>query len=370
MRFSCQQSALSEALNNVSRGAAVKSTLYVLEGIRLRLTPESTLQLTGYDLETGIQTEIPVSEGDRDGVNEVVVNNRLFGDMIKRMPGDTVTVEIDDQLSTHVSGGGAEFRITSMPAKDYPDIPQVDMANAFELSQGTLKEMVGQTIFAVAVTDTKPILTGELFHIEDNMFKLVAIDGYRLAIRSEITTLENTVKFVVPAKTLKELSNLLKDEKEELCTIAPGRKHIIFTVGNYRVISRLLEGEFHNYQGSIPDNCPTEVEIDTRIFIGCLERCSLLINEKLKAPVKCTFSPLGVEMVCETELGKFNEIIKAGVTGPEVTIGFNCRYLLDALKASGESKLKLSITNGLSPMKISPMEGNSFTYLVLPVRLK
>lgn len=366
MKFSCRQAELNEALANVSRAVAQKSPISALEGIKLFLN-KNELELTGYDLEMGIQTKISVTSDD---VGECVLNSKLFGDIVRKMPYEILEIEIDEKLTTIIKGEKAEYKILAMAANEYPSIPDIDMGDNFSVPQPLLKNMINQTIFAVAVMDNKPILMGELFDILDHNFNLVSVDGFRLAVRSERIESDNHYNFVVKAKALSEVSKLLKDDDKEMVTMHLSKKHIIFEIGKYMVLSRLLEGDFHNYKGSIPAEHSTEVIINTRDLINSLERCSLLINEKAKAPVRCLFKDGVVKISCSTTLGKLNEDFTADMTGPSVEAGFNCRYLLDALKASESDKVRLQLNGGLSPMKIVPMEGDSYIFLVLPLRLR
>lgn len=366
MKFICKQSVLNEAVNNVSRAVPVKSPVTALEGIKIYLD-KNILELTGYDLELGIQTKIEVESEDH---GEFTVNAKLFSEIIRKMPSETVSVEINDKLKATIKSGDAEYNILALPADDYPSMPDYDTSDSISISQGLLKNMINQTIFAVSVSDNKPILTGELFDIDSGIFNLVAIDGFRLAVRTEKMNTEDKHHFVVKAKALTEVSKLLKDDGESAVNMYLTRKHIVFNIGGYMVISRLLEGEFHNYKGSIPQNHTTEIVINTKSLIASLERCSLLIVEQTKAPVKCSFGDGQVKISCSTSLGKLNDVFPADITGNKVDIGFNCKYLLDALKASESDKVKLLLNGGLSPMKIVPIDGDSYTFLVLPVRLK
>lgn len=366
MKFICNKQSLYEAINNVSRAVAVKSTISALEGIKVTLNLD-TLILTGYDLEIGIKTELDVISEDR---GEFIIGSKFFSDIVRRMPAEEVTIEVDENLGAKIYGGVTEYNIVVLTAEEYPDIPEFDNNDCFSVPQGILKNMINQTIFAVSTNENKPILTGELFDVKDGEFNLVAIDGYRLAVRNEKTPNFSDRKFVVPAKALKEISNLLKEDDNLDCNIFYGKKHIIFDISGYKVISRLLDGEFHNYRGSIPASSTTEVIIKTRDFISSLERCSLLINERAKAPIKCIFDNGEAKISCHTIIGKFSDSFTVDIAGPMVEIGFNCRYLLEALKATESDKVRLLMTNGLSPMKIVPLEGDEYTFLVLPVRLK
>ena len=192
------------------------------------------------------------------------------------MPTEEIEIEISDNFTVTITGGATQYTISAISAEEYPQIPEFDENDGFSISQALLKNMINQTIFAVATNDTKPILTGELFEIENGEINIVAIDGYRLAVRTEKIQCEKDFKFIVPSKALNEVSKLLKDDEDLQCNINICKKHIIFEISGYLVISRLLEGEFHNYKGSIPPASSIEVIVKTRDFIDSLERTSLL----------------------------------------------------------------------------------------------
>ena len=352
MKFLCKQTELNEALTNVSRAVPQKSTISALEGIKIYLNKNS-LELTGYDLELGIQTKIEVSSED---IGDCILNSRLFSEIIRKMPSETIEIEIDDNLTTTIKGENAEYKIQALPADEYPSIPDCDTGDNFTVSQAMLRNMINQTIFAVAVTDNRPILMGELFDIMDHNFNLVAIDGYRLAVRSEKIESDNHYNFVVKAKALSEISKLLKDDEKEQVTMHVSKKHIMFEIGSYTVISRLLEGEFHNYKGSIPTTHNTEIILNTRDLTDSLERCMLMDGT--------------VKLSCSTILGKLNDEIKVDHSGSSVEVGFNARYLLDALKATESDRVKLQLNGSTSPMKIVPLEGDAYVFLVLPTRMR
>ena len=366
MKIICSKQALYEALVNVSKAAADKSTIPALEGVKLSLE-RSVLTLTGYDLELGINTSIPVESADS---GELVVNSRLFSDIVKRMPADDIEINISETLAVTIKGGATEYSISALSAAEYPSIPEMYDGDEVRLSQGVLKSLISETIFAVSTNDTKPILKGELFEIADNCLNVVAIDGFRLAVRTESVKRDEPMKFIVPSKTLSEVSKLLKDDEDIDCAIRVTKKQVVFDFSGYTVFSRLLEGEFHNYRGSIPQNSATEVIISKRELIDCLERASLLINERIKMPVKCMFDNGELKVTCSTTIGKINDGIPADISGPKIEIGFNCKFLLDPLKVIKDDKIKLLMNGGNLPMKIVPTEGGEYTYLVLPVRLK
>lgn len=366
MKLICNKQRLYEALINVSKAAADKSAIPALEGIKFSLS-DSTLWLTGYDLEIGIKTSLDVISADKQ---DIVVNSRLFSEIIKKMPTDEIDIEVNENMVMTIKGGITEYTISVINADEYPGIPDFYTDSRITVPQSVLKEMINQSIFAVSQNDTKPILKGELFEIKDNELNIVAIDGFRLAVRTEAVKSENDFKFVVPSKTLNEVSRLLKDDDDLSCDILVSKKQVVFDFSGYTVFSRLLEGEFHNYRGSIPNTSVTEVVIDKKELISCLERASLLINEKIKSPVRCMFDNGALKLSCQTAIGKIFDEITADISGPKIEIGFNCKYLLDPLKVIPDERIKLLMNGGNLPMKIVPINSSEYTYLVLPVRLK
>ncbi len=384
MKFRCNKTKLYEAIINVSKAVASKSNITALEGIKLSLDKDN-LELTGFDMELGIRTIINVISDDQ---GELVVNSRLFSEIIKRMSSDDVDIEIDEKLNVTICGNNTQYNISAIPADEYPVLPQIDSDKSIDIPQYILKNMIDHTNHAVSTNENKPILTGELFDIEDGLFRMVAIDGFRLAIRTEKIMCTEKAHFVVPSKTLNEVSRLLtkgdqpkqndndteksSDEvvSEELCRIFTDNKHITFEISGYYIISRLLEGEFHNYKASIPDNFNTEVILRTRDFAESIERCSLLINEKNKSPVRCIFENNSFKIDCKTSIGKINDSIDGEIFGENIEIGFNNKFLTDALKACDTDKIKLQLLAPNRPVKIVPITGDSFMFLLMPIQLK
>ena len=365
MKFLCSKQSLYEAVINVSKAVSEKSTLPTLEGIKFKLE-NSLLELTGYDLEIGIRTTITVKSDDS---GSFILNARLFSEMIKKMPDMEVLVEISENLQVTVSGGTTTYNLFATAADEYPELPAKDSEEKILITQPVLKEMINQTKFAVAVSDIKPILKGELFEIEEGTITLAAIDGYRLAVRYEPVKCDKTIKFVVPSKTLVEVTGLLSDNDDDSVNLYLSPKHIIFEINGYMVYSRLLEGEFHPYKSAIPSSCTTEVIVDRKNLIATLDRAMLLINERTPSPVRCYFDNNCIKINCSTPLGKITDEIPADISGPAIEIGFKCKFLLDPLKVINEDKVKLQMSGSLLPMKIVPCEGDKYTYLVLPVRL-
>lgn len=365
MKFICSKQSLYDAMVNVSKAVSERTNLPSLEGIRFVLE-ENKLELTGYDLEMGIRTNVEVRSSDK---GSFIINAKLFSEMIRKMPEEDILVDVSESYQVTISGGVTRYNLFATSADDYPELPGVNGDVRIGMTQPVLKQMINQTKFAAAVVDTKPILKGELFEIENSALTLVAIDGYRLAVRYEPVKYDSNIKFVVPSKTLTEITGLLSDNEEEIVYLCPSSKHIIFEIGSYMVFSRLLEGEFHPYKTAIPASSSTEVIVDRKDMIYTLERAMLLINERTPSPVRCYFENDHIKINCSTALGKITDEIKADVTGPVIEIGFKCRYLLDPLKVIPDDRVKLQMGGSLLPMKIVPVDRDDYTYLVLPVRL-
>lgn len=366
MNILCEKLELIEAVGNVQRAVSTKASLPALEGILLR-AQGNTLYLAGFDMELGISTTIPATVKEP---GEIVLSARMFGDIVRKMPGEHLSIIADSKYNTIIRSDVTEFAIMGMSAADYPEIPQVEDGVSFSLSQTVLKSMIRQTIFAVAApTDPRPIYTGTKFEILPDQLRLVSVDGYRLAMRSEPMNNDSTLDFVVPGKTLQEILKLLKDE-EKTCSLIVGRRHIIFEIEGYAVISRLLDGEFMAYDKIIAPDVTSTVNVNARAFMDAVDRVSLVINDRLKSPLVCEFRDDAIAVSCSTPLGSANDSIPAAISGQDEEIGFNSRFLLDALKNSESDEVKIELAGSLKPMKVLPKEGNAFLFLVLPVRLK
>ncbi len=366
LKLVCDKQDLISAVGNVQRAVSSKSSVSVLEGILLRANARQIL-LAGYDLELGIMTSI---EADVVTPGQIVLNARLFGDIVRKLPGTEVILETDERFQVVIRSGDAVFSIMGIDASEYPEIPTVTDGEEVTLSECVLKSMIRQTLFAVAQTDIRPVHTGVQFTVADHKLRLVAVDGSRLAIRCEEVSAEEDTEFVVPGKTLNELLKLLGDGEED-ATLRVGQQHILTEVGGYSVISRLLDGEFLAYQKAIPPQVATEIRVNTRALTEGVERASLVINDRVKSPLVCRFGEEGITVSCTTPLGSAKDCVAVNaIEGDGEEMGFNSRFLLDALKNAETDEVKIQLNGAVSPMKILPVEGDSFLFLVLPVRLK
>ena len=364
MKISCLRTDLANAVSNVSRAVSTKASIPALEGVLIKAY-DGKLNISGYNLEIGITTDV---EATIQNEGEIVVSAKLFLDIVRRLPEEIVMIETDDRMVTYITCGQVDYQIVGMSSVEYPDLPSFEQTDGITVSSKIMREMIRQTVYAVSENTAKPIYTGSLFEIEDGVFKIIAIDGYRMAIRSENVDSDSRNAFVVPGKTQLEVLKLLTDDEENVDIII-GQRHITFQVRNYRVISRLIEGTFLDYKTTIPSDVKTELVINTRTIINSVERMSLLNNDRVQSPVRCKFSGNEIRLSCASAVGRANDVISVDIIGDDVEIGFNNRYLLDALKNTDTDEIMLVLNGPVAPMIIKPVKGDSFLSIVVPMRL-
>ena len=364
MRFRCMRSDLSFAVGNVSRAVSAKATIPALEGVLIKAY-DSKLEISGYDLEIGIVTEIEASVLEE---GEIVVSARLFNEIIRKLPEEIVNIETDERMITYINSGSADYQIIGINSAEYPELPNVEELNSFTINAEIFKNMIRQTVFAVSDNMAKPIYTGSLFDIDGGIFRIVAVDGFRMAIREENVESDVTAKFVVPGKTQNEILKLITDVKKDV-SVTVGQRHIALRIENYSIISRLLEGSFLDYKTTVPKTAATQFVINTRILASSVDRMSLLTSEKLQSPVRCSISADQIKLSCSTTVGRANDMIPVSVSGNDVEIGFNNRYMLDALRNTDTDEIRMILNGSLAPIIIKPVSGDSFTFLVVPMRL-
>ncbi len=367
MRFTCEKNMLVTGLNIASRAVAQKSTLSVIEGILCKAG--LGLSLTGYNMETAITYEI---EADVSDPGECILPAKLFGDIIRRLPEGPVTVVVDENFKVSIRAGYASFNISAESSEDYPELPDVNEGRAVPIPQCRLKELISGTIFSVSENQGRPIHTGVKFEVTDDAITAVAVDGFRLARRTwhpESGT-GREMNFVVPSQGLKEVEKILTDSEEE-AAFTLGLKHILFQVGSATLICRLLEGDFLDWRRVVPSNCPIQLVANVAEISSSVERVGLMVSEKYKSPVRCVFGHNELLMRTNTTIGAAEDRCSIAGDGKELEIGFNVRYLSDALRAVPSEEVTLELTNGLSPIVLTPADDKQdYAYMVLPVRIK
>ena len=367
MKFSCEKALLQAAISTTSRAVSPKSSIPALEGILLEAG--SDLRLTGYNLETGIRTSVPADIREE---GTLVLGARLFGEIVRKLPDDIVTFQSENYM-VNIKCGMSEFNILGTDPEEFPELPTVEYQNSLILPQSRLKAMISQTLFAVSDNESRPIHTGSLFEVDSEGLTIVSVDGYRLALRHESIDKKEgaeTFSFVVPGAALSEVEKICSDV-DEPASVTQGARHVMFKVGDTMLVSRRLEGEFLAYRQAIPSNNTIHVEGETRALLSSIDRVSLIISDKLKSPLRCVFDSNLLKISTKTAIGDAYDECPLSGNGGGLEIGFNNKYLMDALKAAPADKVRLELTTGVSPCVILPTEGEeNFLYMVLPVRLK
>ena len=367
MKFTCNTRELSDAVSNVMRAVSTKVTIPTIEGILIECGSD-TLSLTGYDFEFGINTTLQANVTEPGAI---VINAKVIGDIIRKLPDGNVTVDTSG-TSVSIISGAAQYNIMGIDADDYPELPSVSGGYPLFLNEAVLQGMVNQTLFAVADNESsKPVHTGLKFELTLNQLRLIGVDGYRLAIRTETVKYDGEdISFIVPKKTIRELIKIIGSDTEKNIQISVGKRHIIFEVEDYSIISRLLEGDFLDYNAAVPKTSTTTVLINTNDAVSCIERTIPVIENNSKNPIRCLFDNDEMRVSTVSSRGRFVDRTHANCSGDRVEIGFNSKFILEALKAADTDQVKIELGGSISPAKILPVKDESFLFLVLPMRLK
>lgn len=367
MKIVCNTASFTEICLNVQRCVPTRSVMPHLEGILIRTLDDDQLKISGFDLDLGITT---VSDVRVLEPGAMVLNARTFCDILRHLPGEDVQISCDEKNICMIRSGEVEYTVISLKADEYPELPTVNEENAFRIKQGVFKTMIRQTAFAVLTDDSKAVHRGIKFEISPGLIRLIGLDGYRLAIRNEFIEYNDApFSFIVSAKNLNEVIKFIPDGEDAFMKITVGSKHVCFTVGDYVMIARRLEGDFLDYKSAVPTAKSTTVRVNTKQMIDCIERTSIIITEKMKSPLKLVIDDDMIRISCVTALGSANDKLDVSIDGKRVEIGFNNRYLLDALRSCETDEVLLQMNGAYAPALILPPEGDAFTYLILPVRI-
>ena len=367
MKFICSRERLMEAISIVQKAVATRSTLPILDGILIEANEGAGLKLTGYDLETGIECQV---EADVPESGSLVINARMFGDIVRKLPEDIVSIENTGNLSVTIDSGSSHFSIKGIRADDYPKIPTVEESARLNMKQNELKDLIRQTIFAVSTDESRPVLNGCCFVSDGKTVEMVAIDGFRLALRrAESETPLPEMKFIIPGKALNEVGRILQSIDAPV-DIYPSQNHIMFDTGRVKLVSRLIQGDYMNYKSIIPQTVETTVLISPKAMLDAVERAALVISsEERRFPVRlATPDPDTLVVSANTDIGTLREEISISMTGNKIDIDFNPRYFLDALKVIDDEQISIVFNGSMGPCVLKPVESQEFAYLVLPLR--
>ena len=365
MKLICSKSNLLHGVNIVSKAVPTRTTMAILECILIDASANE-IKLTANDMELGIETKI---EGEIAERGVIALDAKIFSEIVRKLPDSDVTIETDASFKTTITCEKAKFNIVGKSGDDFSYIPYIERNEPIVMSQFTLKEVIRQTIFSIADNDNNKLMTGELFEIEENDLKVVSLDGHRISIRNiELKNNYSHKKVVVPGKTLQEVSKILPGSAEDEVSIFLTDNHIVFEFENTTVVSRLIEGEYFKIEQMLSSDYETKVKINKRELLDCIDRATLLVKEGDKKPIVIEIKDNSMELKIDSAMGSMNEEIDIEKDGKDILIGFNPKFLIDALKVIDDEVIHMYLMNPKAPCFIRDDEEN-YTYLILPVNI-
>jgi len=363
MYFTCNRSALTNSINIVQKAVSSRSTLPILQGILLSVEQDKLI-LTGTDLEITIRTEMEVKSSEN---LRFVVDSKLFGDIIRRLPDEEVTITLKENNLAEIRSGKARFKISVMNPEEFPETPKIENAFMISLESDLVEDMIRKTIFSISKDDIRQVLKGGLLEFEDGLY-LVTLDGYRMSIRFEKMEGLNRFKMIIPGKTLDEILKII-DDTEGNINIGVSNNHACFELGSTVIYSRLIEGEFINYKQLIPSSYNTRIKINTRWFYDSLERASIVLREEKSNVVRFYINEGFLKILGNTEVASVEEEVPIELFGDRMEIAFNPRYFMEALRVIDDEEIYIDFTTNLSPCVIRPLKGEKYIYIILPIRI-
>ena len=366
MKFTCNQQMLAKALNIVSKAVTARTTIPILRGILLEVTDEHKLKMSASDLDITIEETIDIEEGEKGAI---VVQAKLFGDIIRKLPNAPVSITLDGE-NLNIECLNSDFKIVGLSADEFPNIVNVENNEKnIVFNKNLLKEMIRKTSFAASIDESKGVITGILIELKDNQVNFVAIDGYRMAITREAMTIEENNNVIISAKIMNEINKILSEVEEEDVNIILNEKRAVFIIGSVKIVLRLLEGEFIHYKDVIPKESKIRVKVNRNSLMESIERASLLSKEGKNNLIKLSIEDYEVTITSKSEEGNVKETVQIEKEGDNLDIGFNAKYVLDVLKSIDDEEVYMLFNTGITPCLVRPVEGNSYDYLILPVRI-
>ena len=370
MKIVCYKDKIMKALNSVVKGVASKTTMPILEGILIQ-SNDNEIKLTTYDLEIGIEY---VMECNVIEQGSTVVNAIMFSEIIRKLPDTEIKIELNSNNLLEIECEGSLYKLATMNPDEFPELPKIEIENSIEIDQNLLKNMIRKTIFAVSTEESRPIFTGCLFEIENNKLSLVAVDGFRLALRTIFLTKQsNNFRAVIPGKTLVELNKIINDSYEPI-KIGVSKNQALFEMDNCKIVTRILDGEFLNYKNVIPNNWETRIRVNKNNIQNSFERISLIssssVEKEKKYPVKVQVDIGKITILCTNQTGDAKEELYVSTEGKNLEAGFNPKYFLDSLKAIDDEEIYIEFGSNISPCLIKSVENNDYVYMILPFILK
>lgn len=363
MKIICSKSNLLKSVNIVMKAVPGKTTMPILECILIDAS-SNEIKFTTNDMELGIETKV---EGEILEKGIIAIDAKIFSEIVRKLPDNDVTITTDEKMQAVITCEKAKFNISGQSGEDFSYLPYVEKNDSITLSQFTLKEVIRQTIFSIAANENNKMMTGELFEVNGNILRVVSLDGHRISIRKiELKDSYPNKKVVVPGKTLIEVSKILSGETEDEISIFFTENHIVFEFANTVVVSRLIEGEYFRIDQMLSSDYETKVEINKREFLDCIDRATLLVKEGDKKPIIIAIGDGSMELKINSQIGSMNEQIDISKEGKDILIGFNPKFLIDALRVIDDETITIYLVNPKAPCFIRD-ENQSYIYLILPV---
>ncbi len=363
MKFTAAKSDLMNGISIAIRAVPSHTTMNILECILIQARG-GDLTLIANDMEMGIETHV------KAGVEEsglIAVEAKMFSEIIRRSPEEIIVFESDSNYNIRISSGKAKFSIGGRSGEEFTALPSVEMDDSITLSQFTLKSLIQETIFSISNNENSKVMTGELFEIREDILRVVALDGHRIAIRRvALKEAFDNKKVIVPGKTLQDISRILSGEMDELVKIYFSKNHIVFEIPGTRLVSRLIDGEYYNVDQMISTDYQTKVTVNRSMLMSCADRAALFVREGDKKPIIFDIEDQEMQLSIDSPLGSMSENLDIKKEGHDIVIGFNPRFMLDALKAISDEEVSIYLMNPKAPCFIKNDE-ETYTYLVLPV---
>ena len=363
MKIVCTKSNLLTGVSTVSKAVPNKTTMSILECILVDATG-SSIKLTANDMELGIETVI---EGEIVEKGMIALDSKIFSDIVRKLPDNDITIETDSSFKTTITCEKAKFNIIGKSGEDFSYLPEIEKNDSVVISQFTLKEIIRQTIFSIADNENNKLMTGELFEIQDDTLKVVSLDGHRISIRKiALKNSYNSKKVVVPGKTLSEVSKILSGDMDKDVNIFFTDKHILFEFNDTIVVSRLIEGEYFKIDQMLSSDYETKIKMNKKELLNCIDRATLLVKEGDKKPVIIDVKDGSMQLKMNSTIGSMDEDIDIDKEGKDLKIGFNPKFLIDALRVIEEEEILIYMVNPKAPCFIKD-EKESYIYMILPV---
>lgn len=364
MKIVCNKSDLVKSTNIVMKAVSTKTTMPILESILIE-AENDVVKLTGNDMEMGIETIVPAII---DNEGSVLVDAKMFFEFIRKMPSDEIVITSDD-TSVNFRSGKSEIKLSVKDKDEFPALTQIEKNNKITMSQFTLREMIRQTIISISTNESSKLMTGELFEIKDDEFKITSLDGYRISIRKvNLKESFNPVKVVIPGKTLNEIVKIINGGIDDEVNIYFDDKHVLFEFDDTIVLSRLIEGEYYKIDQMLSGDYETKISINKTELFGCIDRASLLIKDSEKKPIVLNITNGNINIEVNSSIGFMDENIDIIKDGPDIMIAFNPKFILDALRVIDDENIDIYFINSKAPFFIKN-EDNSYVYLIVPVKL-